>query len=300
MAMEWLNYHHLLYFYVVAREGSIARACEELRLAQPTISGQIRALEESLGEKLFHRVGRRLELTEVGKVALRYAEEIFSLGEELKEVLKGQPKGRPLIVGIADVLPKLVAYRILEPARRLPEPVRIICREGRPERLIADLAVHNLDIVLTDAPISSSIRVKAFHHLLGECGISFFGSGKLALRYRKNFPASLDRAPLLMPSEESAARQILDTWFEQENIKPEIIGEFADSALLQIFAEAGDGIFPAPSVLEDQLKSHHGLQLIGRAEKLRERYYVISIERKLRHPAVIAISESARKDLFVR
>lgn len=296
--MEWLNYHHLLYFYVVAREGSIARACEELRLAQPTISGQLRQLEERLGEKLFERSGRGLVLTEVGKTVLRYAEQIFSLGSELLETLKGKPSSRPLVVGIADVLPKLVAYRLLEPARRGHEPVRIICREGRPERLMAELAVHNLDIILTDAPASPTVRVKAFNHLLGDCGVTFFGAAKMALKYRRDFPRSLNGAPLLMPSEDAAMRNALEQWFDSMKIRPEIVGEFADSALLHIFGEAGDGIFPAPSIIDAQLKRQLSVQMIGRTEDVREKFYVISVERKLKHPAVVAISEAARSRLF--
>lgn len=293
--MEWLNYHHLLYFYVVAKEGSIARACEELRLAQPTISGQLRMLEESLGEKLFDRAGRGLALTEIGKVVFRYAEQIFTLGTELQQTLKGLPTRRPLVVGIADVLPKMVAYRLLEPARRLPEKVRMICREGRPERLVADLATGDLDIVLTDAPMNQTLRVKAFNHLLGECRIAFFGTAKHLLKYRKGFPKSLDGAPMLLPSDDSAIRGALEQWFDEIKVHPVIIGEFADTALLEIFGEAGDGIFPAPDLLESQLKKQHGVQLIGATNEVRERFYVISVERRLKHPAVIAISQAAKR-----
>jgi len=295
--MEWLNYHHLLYFYTVAREGSIARACELLRLAQPTISGSIRALEDSLGEKLFERAGRGLQLTEMGRLVYNYAEQIFRIGDELLETVKGKPARRPLVVGIADVLPKLIAYRLLAPARQLEEPVRIVCREDRPERLMAELAVHNLDLILTDAPMGPSVRVKAFNHLLGESSISFFGNTKLAARYKKNFPASLNDAPVLLPSEESAVRGGLDLWFESERIRPLVVGEFADSALMKIFGEAGDGLFPAPTVIEDQLAAD-GIQLVGTVPAIRERFYVVSVERKLKHPAVVAISEAARSQVF--
>ena len=296
--MEWLNYHHLYYFWTVAREGSITKACRELRLAQPTISGQLRVLEEYLGEKLFERAGRGLKLTEVGEIAFRYADQIFQLGRELQDNVRGRGTRRTLIVGIANVVPKLVAYKLLEPARKLPGPIRLICREGRPERLFADLALHQLDVVLTDAPIGSEVRVKAYSHLLGDCGLSFFGSSKLALRYRKDFPRSLNGAPMLIPSDDSATRHHLDSWFQSQNIKPVIVGEFADSALLQIFGESGDGLFPMPTVVESEIKKHTSLHLVGRTNDITNRFYAISVERKLKHPAVVAISEGARNRLF--
>ena len=296
--MEWLNYHHLYYFWTVAREGSITKACRELRLAQPTISGQLRLLEEYLGEKLFERAGRGLKLTEVGEIAFRYADQIFQLGRELQDNVRGRGARRTLIVGIADVLPKLVAYKLLEPARKLASPVRLICREGRPERLFADLALHQLDVVLTDAPIGPEVRVKAYNHLLGECGTSFFGSAKLAARYRRDFPNSLDGAPVLLPSDESAAREAVDAWCRSHDVEPNIVGEFADSALLQIFGESGDGLFPLPSVVEGEVKKQTSLQLVGRTADITHRFYAISVERKLKHPAVVAISEGARNRLF--
>lgn len=296
--MDWINFHHLRYFWTVAKEGSISRACHELRLAQPTISAQLRSLEDSLGAKLFVRSGRGLQLTEVGEVAFRYADQIFALGQELKDAVRGDVTRNTLTVGIADVVPKVVIYKLLEPARHLAEPVQLICREGRPENLFADLAVHRLDVVLTDAPIGSNVKVKAYNHLLGECGISFFAPAKLATRYRKNFPQSLHQAPLLLPSDESATRLALDAWFERLAIKPQIIGEFSDSALLRAFGEAGDGIFPLPSVVEGDLAKESSIKLLGRAEGLVERYYAISTERKLRHPAVVAISEAAKLTVF--
>lgn len=293
--MQWLNYHHLLYFWVVAREGSISRACEELRLAQPTISSQLKALEESLGEPLFDRKGRGLQLTEVGKTVYDYAERIFSLGQELQEVVRGFPKIRPLNVGIADILPKHITYKLLEPVRELEQPFRLVCREGRPERLFADLALHNLDIVLTDTPFDTTYRVKAFSHKLGESTLSFFGSSKLALKYKKNFPKSLEGAPMLLPSDESAVRNLIDQWFVSEGIKPLIVGEFSDTALLQIFGDAGDGMFPGPTVLEGQLKEQYGVQLIGEVEKLKQQFYLISAEKKVKHPAVVSIIEGAKR-----
>lgn len=296
MGMEWLNYHHLLYFWVVAREGSIARACEQLRLAQPTISGQIRALENSLNEKLFARSGRNLVLTEVGRVVFRYAEEIFSLGRELTDTLKGRPSGRPprLLVGVADVLPKLVAYRLLDPALHLPNPPKVIVLEGKPDRLLAELAVHGLDVVLTDAPIGPAIKVRAFNHLLVDSPVSLFAAPRLASAYRREFPRSLDGAPFLLPTVNTALRQNLEKWFDAEGIRPLVVGEFEDSGLLKAFGQEGHGLFAAPTLIESEVRRQYRVHVIGRLESIRERFYAISIERKLKHPAVVAISEAAR------
>jgi LysR family transcriptional activator of nhaA len=302
--MEWLNYHHLLYFWTVAREGSVTRASEQLYLSQPTISAQIRALERALGDKLFVKSGRRLVLTEIGRVVFRYAEEIFTLGRELTDTLKGRASGRTLgrpvrfLVGIADVVPKLIAYRVLEPALRLPEPVHIICMEGKSERLLAELAVHELDLVLTDSPISPSVKVKAYNHLLGECGVTVFAPAKLSARYKRNFPRSLQDAPFLLPTENTASRRLLDQWFNSQDIRPNVVGEFEDSALLKVFGQTGLGLFAASSVIEEEIKTQYGVRPIGRIDTVRERFYAISIERKLKHPAVVAISEAARQELF--
>jgi LysR family transcriptional activator of nhaA len=295
--MEWLNYHHLLYFWVVAREGSLARASAQLRLAQSTISGQIRALERSLGEQLFTKSGRRLVLTEIGRTVYRYADEIFGLGRELQDTLKGRASGRPLtlVVGVADVVPKLVARRLLEPALDLPVPVRLVCREDKPDRLLAELAVHTFDIVLADAPSVPSIRIRAFDHLLGESGIELFATPKLAAIYRRKFPQSLDGAPLLLPTENTALRRSLDQWFASRDLRPKVVGEFEDSALLQVFGQAGVGIFPAHSFIADEVRRQSQVLSIGRLQGVRERFYAISVERKLKHPAALAISEAARK-----
>jgi len=298
--MEWLNYHHLLYFWMVGREGSIAQASKKLLLAQPTITGQIRALETALGEKLFTRSGRNLVLTDVGRLVYRYANEIFSLGRELTDVLKGRPAGRPvrLIVGISDGMTKLIAHRILQPALTMPEPVQIVCHEDRPERLLAELATSGLDLVLTDAPAGPLIRVRAFSHLLGSSGTSFFGSSTLAARYRKNFPASLNGAPFLLPLENAALRRSLEQWFEARSIRPLVVGEFQDSALLKAFGHAGVGVFAAPTVTEKEVRRQYGVSVLGRTESLLERFYAISVERKLKHPAVVAIVEAARDQMF--
>jgi len=298
--MEWLNYHHLLYFWTVAREGSVARACQRLHLSQPTISGQLRALEESLGEKLFARQGRGLVLTEVGRTVYSYADEIFSLGRELMDNLKDRPTGRPLrlSVGIADVVPKLIAYRLLEPALALSERVHVVCREDKPNRLLAELALHGVDLVLADAPLSPAMRIRAFSHLLGECGVCFFAVPKLAAAYRRRFPASLTGAPLLLPTDNTTLRRSLDQWFDQHGLRPQVVGEFEDSALLKVFGQTGTGLFVAPAAIERELRLQYGVVVVGRVEQIRERFYAISAERRLKHPAVVAISEAAHHRIF--
>ncbi len=299
--MEWLNYHHLLYFWTVAKEGTIARASEKLSLTQATISAQISAFERSLGEKLFNRVGRRLVLTETGRVAFRYGDEIFTLGREFMDTLKGRPTGQPLRfrVGIADVLPKLIAQRLLEPAFHIAQPLRVMCHEGKTELLLAQLILHELDLVMTDSGLGSGVKVKTFNHLLGECGLSVFATGKLAAQYRGHFPRSLDGAPFLLPTDNTAMRRALNQWFDNEKIQPIIIGEFEDSALLNVFGQLGKGLFAAPSAIDDEVQKQYGVRLVGRLSHVRERFYAISVERRLKHPAVIAICESAKKELFV-
>ncbi len=298
--MEWLNYHHLLYFWVVAREGSVTRASEQLGLAQPTVSGQLKALEDSLEEKLFSRVGRRLVLTDVGRVVYRYAEEIFSLGRELQDTLKDRPTGRPvrLTVGVADAVPKLVAHRLLLPALSLPEPVHVVCREDKPERLLAELSVHAVDLVLSDAPVPPGVMVKAYSHLLGETEIAFFATEALAAAHRRNFPRSLEGAPVLLPTENTTLRRSIEQWLDHERIRPKVVGEFEDSALLKVFGQAGTGLFPAPAVIEAEVRAQYDVKLVGRVPGVKERFYAISAERRLKHPAVVAISEAAREKLF--
>lgn len=298
--MDWLNYHHLLYFWVVAKEGTIAAACKELNLAQPTISAQLRTLERSLGEKLFTRVGRNLALTETGRVVYRYADEIFSLGRDLLDTVKGRPTGRPLRfnVGVADVLPKLVAYRLLEPALHLPEQVQLVCHEGSPPELLTRLAVYELDLVLSDSPIGPDVKVRAFNHLLGECGVSIFGTNDLAAKYRRRFPKSLDGAPFIIPTANTALRRALEHWFDSEDIRPSVFGEFEDSALLKVFGQAGVGLFAAPTVIEKEVQRQYSVKVVGRVESVRERFYAISVEKKVKHPAVLAIADEARQKLF--
>lgn len=298
--MDWLNYHHLYYFWTVAREGSIAKASATLHLAQPTISAQIRALEESLGQPLFSRVGRGLALTDVGHTVLRYADEIFTLGRELTDVVKGRPAGRALrlIVGVADVLPKFIAYRLLEPALRLDTPVILECREDTPDRLLQELSVHGVDLVLSDAPLGSHVRVRAYSHLLGECGVTFFGAPALAASLRRRFPASLDGAPMLLPGTGASLRRPLQQWLEAQQVQPQVVGEFEDSALMKVFGQAGAGFFVAPTAIEQEVRRQYGVKIIGRTNDLRERFYAISVERRIKHPAVAAICEIARQGLL--
>jgi LysR family transcriptional activator of nhaA len=298
--MRGLNYNHLYYFWVVAREGSIARAAEHLYLTPQTISGQLRTLEESVGAKLFRRAGRRLALTDTGRLAFDYAEEMFRLGAEMNEVLEGRAGGHtlPFTVGIVDVVPKLIAYRLLEPALGLEQPVRIICREGKLEGLLADIAVHKLDMVLADTPIAPTTNVRAFNHALGECGITFFASHGAAAGYREGFPASLHGAPMLLPATNTALRGALMLWLDRHEIQPRIAGEFEDSALMSAFGQAGVGVFLAPSVLEADVTRQYEVEPIGRTDEVRERFYAISAERRLRHPAVVAIREAARLEMF--
>jgi LysR family transcriptional activator of nhaA len=297
--MDWLNYHHLLYFWAVARLGSVSRASAELRLTQATISAQLKSLERSLGEKLFRRTGRQLVLTETGKLTFRYADEIFSLGQEMLGTLRGRSDGRlaRLTVGVADVLPKLVAYQLLEPALKLKESYRIICREGTNEELLPALAVHDLDVLLTDAPLDPGSNVRAFNHLLGECGSTLFGAPKLADAYRRGFPKSLDGAPFLLPTRNTTARRSLDQWFEAQNIAPLIVAEFEDSALLKVFGQNGLGLFFAPAAITEDVQRQYDVKVIGQVEAVRERFFAISLDRKLKHPAVLAISETAKVKL---
>lgn len=297
--MDWLNYHHLLYFWTVVREGTVAAAAARLRLAQPTVSAQVKLLEGALGEQLFTRTGRTLQLTDVGRLVYRYADDIFALGRELQDTLKGRPTGQParLTVGVANALGKLVAFRLLAPALALDEPVRVVCHEDAQDALLARLALHELDVVLADAPVPASVRVKAFTHQLGECGVSLFATARVARRLRRRFPGSLDGVPWLLPAEGTQMRRGLDQWFDTMRIWPRVAGEFDDPALMKTFGEAGVGVFAAPSVIEREVCQQYRVAVVGRLEGVRERFYAISVERRLKHPAVVAISTAARADL---
>ena len=297
--MKWLNYNHLYYLWAVAREGGVMRASEELMVSQPTISTQLRELERALGHRLFDRAGRRLVLTEVGRIAFNYANEMFTLGQEMMNALEHQPAGRPmrLAVGLVDVIPKLVALRLLEPTMNLEPPVRLICREDKSDRLLADLAARRVDVVLSDAPIGTAVQLQAFNHLLGESDVSFFAADSLARRYRRGFPKSLNGAPMLLPTDHTAVRRALSNWFDSKRIHPVVHGEFDDSALLFHFGQRGAGIFPAPSVVEQQVRRTFNVRLVGRTRAVRERFYAITVEERPKHPAVVAVCEMARRQL---
>ena len=299
--MEWLNYHHLLYFWVVAKHGSITQAGKELRLAHPTISGQIHRLEEVLGTKLFTRKGRNLVLTDSGRIAFRYADEIFSLGQEFQDTLKGRSSGQPLrlVVGVSDVLAKSIVHRILEPAFALQDKVRVICREDRSvEAFMGDLAAHTVDVVLSDAPAGPGTPVRTFSHPLGECGTSFFAAPRLARSRRRGFPDSLDGCPVLVPGDDSTFRRALSNWFTSRDLRPQIIAELDDLALALVLGEAGLGVFAAPDVLAAEIRRRYKVELVGRAKDIRQRFYAISVERKVENRAVAAICQVARKHIF--
>ncbi len=298
--MQSLNYNHLYYFWRVVRDGSIQRACHRLKLTQPTISAQLKELERALGEKLFTRPGRKLELTEAGRMAVRYADDIFSLGQDFLGTIKGRPSGRPLnlVVGIADALPKMIAHRLLEFAMEFPKPVHLICLEGKPRRLLADLAVHALDVVLADTPVPPTLKVRAYSHLLGESGISFLAPPQLARKLSRDFPKSLNDAPFLLPAHNTTLRQSLEYWFDQQEIEPKEIAEFEDNALLLEFGKEKHGVCVVHSAIASDACRQYRLQVVGREKSIRERFYAITVERKIRHPAVVAIQEAAGKRLF--
>ncbi len=298
--MQSLNYHHLLYFHTVAHEGGVAQAGKKLHLSHPTISAQIHALEDQLGERLFQKQGRRLVLTEVGQVVYRYADEIFSIGRELVDTVKGRPTGRRprLVIGIAESVPKLVANRVLEPVLRGPERVRLLCREDSAERLVLALGDHSVDAVISDAPLAAGGAVRAYGHLLGECGVTICATKELAARYRRGFPGSLTGAPLLMPSELASVRRELDRWLDAHGIAPEIEAEFDDSALLKVFGQQGAGLFPIPTAIEGLVRKQYDVVVVGHIPEVIERFYLISPERRLRNAAVVRMTENARDKLF--
>ncbi len=298
--MEWLNYHHLLYFYTVAREGSVKRAGEVLHLAQPTLSAQIRKLEDSLDEKLFVREGRGLKLTETGHVVYRFADEIFSTGREMLDTLRGRPTSRPakLIVGVADVVPKLIAFRLLDTALTMDEPVQLVVHEGKTEDLIAGLATESYDMLLTDVPLGPQARVKAYNHPLGSCAVGFFASAEIANEVGDDFPDCLDGVPFVAPTLSTAVRHDLDRWFEEREVRPRIVAEIEDSALIKVFGGHGRGMFTAPMAIADQVRRRHRVELLGVAEEVRTHFYAITVERRIMHPAVAIIAETARDSVL--
>lgn len=298
--LDELNFHHLLCFSVVAREGSVSKAAQVLGLAQPTVSGKLSALEEDLGERLFRRHGRGVELTEAGHLVRRYADELYGLGQELIDTVRGRPTAGPMrfAIGVSDSLPKLTTWRLLKPAFEEPVPLRPTIRVGKTEQLVAELATHGLDLLLADQPIAPGGAVRAFNHLLGECGVTVFAVDAQAERYRRSFPRSLDGAPFVLPTSNTALRRSIDAWFESHGFRPVVTAEVEDVALLQVLGADGRGLFAAPSVVEAAIRRQYGVKVVGRLDLVRQRFYAISIDRKLRHPAVVALSRAARTELF--
>ncbi len=299
--MDWLNYHHLLYFWTVAKEGGVSRAAEVLHLAQPTLSSQIKKLEKTVGHELFDRSGRSMTLTETGHLVYRYADEIFGLGRELADVLHNrtdEDKSR-LLVGVQGALPKLVAYELLRPALECEETeYQLVCFEGKLTELLGELAMHRLDVVIADRPLAPDTNVRAFNHLLGKCGVTVYGASKLARRYQKNFPQSLTSAPMLLPTQNTSLRRLLEQWFEENSIHPLIAHEFEDSAVLKVFGQGGHGLFVTPTAIEADVCRQYSVKVVGRIPEVVERFYAISIEKRLKHPGVLKISQSAREQLF--
>ncbi len=294
--MEWLNYHHLRYFWTVAKEGSLARAAAKLHVSQPSISEQIRELESAFGERLFRREGRNNKLTDAGQVVFGYAEEIFALGREMLNAVKQRPGAKELrlYVGVADSFPKLVTNEILKPVFGMPGTAHIICREGKMEDLLAQLAAHRLDIVLADEPASSSTNFKTFNHSLGETGTTFCAERKLAAKLKRHFPRSLHDAPALLPTENTSLRRALETWFREQELQPRIVAEFEDLALMKVMAAEVRGFIALPSVAVGDAAGHYGFQAIGRTEKCRVQFHAITAERRIAHPAVALITSQAR------
>ncbi len=298
--MRHLNYSHLQYFWTVAREGSVAKAADVLHLTPQTISGQIKVLEQTIGQPLFERVGRRLAMTETGRIVYSYAEEIFAIGAELASTVRGNlpNTASTLVIGIVDSMPKLIAERIIAPAMLREPPLRVRCHEGSLDQLLADLAVHKLDLVLSDQPVPRGLGIKAYDHALGGSGLTFFAPKAKARGYKARFPESLNGAHVLLPTKNSALRRRLDDWFDEHELAPTIVGEFDDSALLKAFGEAGAGVFAAPTAIEAEIVRMYRANPIGRTDEITESYFAISPERRLRHEAVVSITEAARARLF--
>ncbi len=296
-----MNFKHLHYFWVVAKAGGVMRAGEQLHTTPQTLSAQIKLLEDRLGRKLFRKNGRRLELTDDGRIALNYADEIFSLGSEL-EVAMRQTSGREQVldfrVGVADSVPKSLAYQLLEPAMAVPEPVRMVCHEGKFTDLLAQLALHRLDLVLADEPLSRQVSVKAFNHALGSSTMTFFCAPSLKAQLKGKFPKCLDGAPMLIQGASSPIRPQLESWLERNHLQPRIVGEFDDGALMKAFGQQGRGVFMSPTVMQQQTQVQYGVKAIGRSDELVEEFYAVSVERRVTHPCVVAIQEAARDRLF--
>lgn len=298
--MEWLNYHHLFYFWNVAKEGTVTAAAKELHVARTTVTAQIRELEKSAGAKLFRKSGRYLELTEFGQQVFQYAEEIFAIGRELTAFMRTGQQGmtKKFVVGMPDVVPKLIAFELLKPAIHHPEGFHIVCYEGKLNELMADLALHKLDLIISDAVAPPTVDVRAYSHRLGQCGLSFLAVPEMARKYRRKFPLSLTGAPMCLPTDHTAVRRALNHWMDDNDVHPQIVAEFEDSALLRVFGQSGLGIIPIPTAIEKEVKSQYGMQLVGRLEDVVDRFFAISVEKRVHHPAVLAIVKQARSKIF--
>lgn len=298
--MDWLNYHHLYYFWNVVKAGGVNQAAQQLRVSPPAVSSQLKELQKNLGEPLFVRSGRKLQLTEMGQTVFDYSEDIFALGRELMDTVRNRPTGRPIRVdiGIVDVLPKMIAHWLIQPALQLTEPIRIVCREATSDELIARLATLELDVVLSDSPADPNLKVRTYNHPLGNSTITFVVAGRMGRHIHGAFPKCLHGAPMLLPTDNTAIRRNLDYWFDSIGVVPNIVGEFEDYALLRAFGQHGTGVFPVPSVFETQLKKQDGLRRVGTTSEVRAHFFAISSERKLKHPAVVAICDSARRQLL--
>jgi LysR family transcriptional activator of nhaA len=299
--VEYLNFHHLRYFWTVARKGGVRKAAEALHVSQPSISAQLGLLEQGLGEKLFKRSGRNLVLTETGHLVLSYADEIFSAGRELMNAVKQRPGKRAirLSIGITDALSKLITFEILKAAFDYTHPVHVICREGEIGPLVHQLQAHRLDIVLADEPASSALNAKTFNHRLGRSGVTFCAMPPLAAKLRRRFPQSLDGAPALLPSENMGMRRALETWFDAQGIRPQVIGEFEDSALMEVCSSGGRGFTVVHTVVDRAALKHYGLRVIAKVDECGSDFYAITAERRLKHPAAAAITEHAYSHLFI-
>lgn len=299
--VEWLNFHHLRYFWTVARKGGVRKAAEELHVSQPSISAQLGLLEEALGEKLFKRSGRNLVLTEMGHLVLTYADEIFSAGRDLMSAVKQRPGARPLRlnVGMTDALSKFIGFQILKPAFYFSQPVRVVCRQAEIGPLVNQLQAQRLDLVLADEPASSTLKAKTFNHRLGRSGVTFCALPELAKKLRRNFPKSLHEAPALLPSDNMGMREPLEKWFYAQDIRPQIVAEFEDAGLMKVAAAAGLGFTMVHSVVDKVALKHFGLKAIAKVEECSSDFYAITIERRLKHPVVAAITEHAYSSLFV-
>ena len=298
--MEWLNYHHLFYFWMTVKTGTISAAAESLHLARPTVAAQIKELEKSVGQPLFEKQGRGLVLTDFGKQIHQYADEIFAIGHELREFIKTGHLGnrKRFVVGLPDVVPKYIAFELLKPALHMKDRPRTIFYENKLDQLLADLALHKLDLVISDAPAPPTMEFKVFNHKLGECGLSMLATPPIAKKYRRGFPHSLTDAPCLMPTDHTAVRRSLDIWMDENDIFPDIVAEFEDSALLKVFGQAGEGIFPVPTAIEDLVKRLYGVHLVGRITEVLDKFYAISAEKRVHHAATLLVVKQARNKLF--